>query len=53
MPLLPPQAIAGLIRKLQGTGLISQDSGLSLNDPCEPPKRRRVTGACVIAELSG
>ncbi|HEX05554.1 MAG TPA: hypothetical protein ENH10_10460 [Bacteroidetes bacterium] len=29
MPLLPPQVIAGLIRKLQGTCLISQDSGLS------------------------
>ncbi len=38
MPLLPPQAIAGVIRKLQGARLIYQDSGQSLNDPCEPPK---------------
>ncbi|HEX05119.1 MAG TPA: hypothetical protein ENH10_08200 [Bacteroidetes bacterium] len=53
MPLLPPQAITGLIRKLQGACLISQNSVLSLDDPCEPPKRRRVTGACIIAELTG
>ncbi|HEX04240.1 MAG TPA: hypothetical protein ENH10_03665 [Bacteroidetes bacterium] len=53
MPMLPPQAITWLIRKLQCACLISQDSGQSLNDPCEPPKRRRVTGAYIIAELSG
>ncbi|GBE30014.1 hypothetical protein BMS3Bbin04_01040 [bacterium BMS3Bbin04] len=53
MPLLPPQAIAGLIHKLQGACLIYQDSGQSLNDPCEPPKKRRVTGAYLLAELTG
>ncbi len=52
MPLLPPQAITGLIRKLQGACLFSQNSGLSFDNPCEPPKKRRVTGAYIIAELS-
>ncbi|GBE30058.1 hypothetical protein BMS3Bbin04_01084 [bacterium BMS3Bbin04] len=53
MPLLPPQVITGLIHKLLGTCLFSQDSGLQLDNPCEPPKRRRVTGAYLLAELAG
>ncbi|HEX05634.1 MAG TPA: hypothetical protein ENH10_10865 [Bacteroidetes bacterium] len=53
MPLLPLQAITGLIRKLKSACRFSQNSELSFENPCEPPKRRRVTGACLIAELTG
>ncbi|GBE29852.1 hypothetical protein BMS3Bbin04_00875 [bacterium BMS3Bbin04] len=45
MLLLPPQVITGLIRKLLIAFLVSQDSGLALDNPCEPPKRGLVTGA--------
>ncbi|GBE31056.1 hypothetical protein BMS3Bbin04_02097 [bacterium BMS3Bbin04] len=50
MPLLPPQAITGLIRKLWGACLLSQDSRLRSRDsrwiiPANR-KKTRVTGAC-------